>query len=106
MAAAAKRRLREEMGVGADLRHVGTFVYRAAVGQLVEHEVDHVFVGQFAGVPQPDPREVGAWRWIPLPNLEAELTRAPLQFSPWFAEALRTAIAGAPDAVRSVGVSR
>lgn len=103
MGAAAARRLREEMGVGADLRHVGTFVYRAAVGELVEHEVDHVFVGRFAGAPQPDPREVGAWRWIPLPDLEAELMRTPLHFSPWFAEALRTAIAGAPAAIGTGG---
>jgi isopentenyl-diphosphate delta-isomerase len=104
VAAAARRRLREEMGIGADLHHVGTFVYRAAVGDLVEHEVDHVYVGRFDGVPQPDPHEVGAWRWTSLPVLEAEFAHTPQQFSPWFAEALRTAIAGAPEPIGSGAV--
>jgi isopentenyl-diphosphate delta-isomerase len=45
---AATRRLVEELGiVGASLTPVGTFVYRAVDERsgLVEHEWDHVFVG-------------------------------------------------------------
>jgi isopentenyl-diphosphate delta-isomerase len=92
--AAAGRRLREEMGIGADLRAVGAFTYRASVGALIEHEVDHVLVGRFSGEPLPDPREVGAWRWILPAELERELALAPQRFSPWFAEALGLAVAG------------
>src|SRR3954469_14253008 len=43
VAAAARRRLREEMGFECALVAAGTFVYRARVGsELVEHELDHL----------------------------------------------------------------
>jgi isopentenyl-diphosphate delta-isomerase len=93
VATAAGRRLREEMGIGADLHHAGTFQYRAVVGDLIEHEVDHVFVAIFAGEPSPDPHEVGAWRWVPGPALAAELARSPERFSSWFPRALELATA-------------
>lgn len=96
VAAAAARRLREEMGIGGDLREAGTFVYRADVGRgLIEHELDHVFVGRFGGEPAPDPREVGGWRWVAIPTLQAELAARPEHFSPWFARALDAALAEA-----------
>ncbi|HEX7957304.1 MAG TPA: isopentenyl-diphosphate Delta-isomerase, partial [Pyrinomonadaceae bacterium] len=44
--AAARRRLREEMGLDCELSAAFEFVYRAELGDsLVEHEYDHVFVG-------------------------------------------------------------
>ncbi len=91
LATAASRRLREEMGIGGDLHQAGTFLYRAVVGDLIEHEVDHVLVGRFAGEPSPNPHEVGAWRWVARPALEAELARTPERFSSWFPQALEIA---------------
>src|SRR5688500_8369765 len=45
-AAAAERRLLEEMGIGTDLAEAGVFTYHASVGAgLMEHEIDHVFSG-------------------------------------------------------------
>jgi isopentenyldiphosphate isomerase len=63
------------------------------VGDLIEHEVDHVFVGFFAGEPSPNPQEVGAWRWVAQPALAAELARSPERFSSWFPRALQIATA-------------
>jgi isopentenyl-diphosphate delta-isomerase len=87
------RRVGEELGVGLGdgvLREVGSFVYRArdAGSGLVEHEWDHVLVGRFDGDPEPDPTEVGEWRWVPRATLDAELAADPAAFTPWFALAL------------------
>jgi isopentenyl-diphosphate Delta-isomerase len=82
---AAHRRLAEEMGFDCALRPVGSLLYRARVGQgLVEHEYDHVLVGNWEGTPAPDPAEVAAWRWADLPSLALEARRAPSRFTPWF----------------------
>jgi len=90
---AGERRLSEEMGFGAGLRHVGAFTYRAEVGGgLVEHEFDHVLVGAFDGEPAPAPAEVDAWRWLSPQTALAECTAHPERFTPWFAQALRLAL--------------
>ncbi|HKJ92285.1 MAG TPA: isopentenyl-diphosphate Delta-isomerase, partial [Longimicrobiales bacterium] len=67
VARAARRRLREEMGIDCALEPVSVFRYRASVGgRLSEHELDHVFVGRCedGAVPAPDPAEVVGWRWV------------------------------------------
>jgi isopentenyl-diphosphate Delta-isomerase len=87
-AGAAGRRLREEMGFACALAAAGTFTYRTQVGELIEHEVDHVFTGRFDGVPQPDAREVAAWRWVDPAELAADLAAWPERYSAWLALAL------------------
>lgn len=85
-AAAAARRLREEMGIVCALHPAGTFAYRAELPNgLVEHEVDHVFVGTWDGTPSPDAAEVSAWRWAEIQALRDELGRSPDRFTPWLA---------------------
>ncbi|HEV2862406.1 MAG TPA: isopentenyl-diphosphate Delta-isomerase [Pyrinomonadaceae bacterium] len=89
--AAARRRLREEMGIECELREAFEFVYRAELGgALVEHEYDHVFVGLSEGEPAPDPSEVGAWRWVSMEELRGDLREAPDSYSTW----LRLAVEG------------
>jgi isopentenyl-diphosphate delta-isomerase len=86
---AATRRLREEMGVGCELRSLTTFRYRADVGNgLVEHEYDHIFVGRFDGAPSPDPDEVEDWRWVTMGELTGEIARDADRFAAWFPPAL------------------
>ena len=87
--AAARRRLLEEMGFECPLTPAGAFVYRAALGDLVEHEYDHVFRGQFDGDPRPDPAEVEAWQWVPLEELGAGLVARPQDYTVWLPEAVR-----------------
>ncbi|HEX8720835.1 MAG TPA: isopentenyl-diphosphate Delta-isomerase [Pyrinomonadaceae bacterium] len=83
-ARAARRRLREEMGLDCGLRRAFEFVYRAELdGALVEHEYDHVFVGVHDGDPAPDPSEVEDWRWVGMHELRRGLREEPRRYSYW-----------------------
>lgn len=89
-AAAAHRRLGEELSFDCGLEHVGSFLYRADVGNgLVEHELDHLFLGYWDGTPIPAPEEVGAVRWLGLPELRREIGDSPEAFTYWLRVALR-----------------
>ncbi|RYY91388.1 MAG: isopentenyl-diphosphate Delta-isomerase [Chitinophagaceae bacterium] len=82
---AAVRRLREELGIAADVSHVFSFTYRAEVENgLVEHEFDHVFAGQYEGGFALNPEEVAATRYISMQELEQELRDHPEHFTQWF----------------------
>ena len=87
---AGQRRLSEEMGIVTPLRPAGKFHYVARFDNgLTENEIDHVLVGSLTDpVFQVNPDEVQAWRWVSLPDLHAEITRAPDTFTPWLKEAL------------------
>lgn len=92
---AGERRLKEEMGIAANLQHAGTFRYNAHFSNgLSENELDHVLVGTIPPETaiQPHPDEAQAYRWMTLPELERELTENPAAFTPWFAEALALAL--------------
>jgi isopentenyl-diphosphate delta-isomerase len=81
---AAGRRLREEMGMTAELEHRFTFIYKADVGQgLIEHELDHVLFGRSTGDPLPDPNEVVEWRYVDIQDLQRELSAGPEHFTAW-----------------------
>lgn len=70
----AHRRLKEEMGFDCDLKEIFTFTYRVEFdNNLIEHEIDHVFVGRFNGIPTPHPAEVCEWKYMPLEELEKDL---------------------------------
>lgn len=83
--AAAERRLREEMGIRASLETLGSFVYTARdpASGLVEHELDHVYIGYFDGAPDPDPLEAEGWRWIDADDLDAALEHDTASYTPW-----------------------
>ncbi|MEM7787978.1 MAG: isopentenyl-diphosphate Delta-isomerase, partial [Bacteroidota bacterium] len=84
---AASRRLEEEMGVRCLLQPAFTRVYRAELPgpePLVEHELDHVFVGHFEGEPVPADAEVSGWEWIDADALRADLRARPERYTPWF----------------------
>ena len=97
-AAAAHRRLREEMGIDCPLAPVFAFTYRAELGGgLVEHEFDHVFVGRCvaepAPDPTPDPAEVEGWRWADVEQVRADLAARPDRYTAWFRTALEELLA-------------
>lgn len=90
---AAVRRVYEELGIGVTLTHAGTFTYRAAVGRtMIEHEVDHVFVGTAAGEIAPDPREVAAIAWTSVDALASDLRQRPDRYVVWLADVLRVGL--------------
>ncbi len=88
--AAARRRLREEIGIDAELREVFSFTYTARdpVSGLTENEFDHVFVGLFDGEAHPDPEEMDDTRWVDCAVLERDLAARPEAYTPWLARVL------------------
>lgn len=84
--AAAERRLFEELGFNTMLNEVFDFIYKAkdAESGLTEHELDHVFVGNYNGEIPFNKEEVKAVRWISIPQLLIEIEDNPNLFSFWF----------------------
>lgn len=85
VADAAVRRLREEMGMECTLTRSFDFIYRAELDHdLIEHELDHVFIGYTDHSPQPDPAEVMDWKWMSREALLKRLESHPEEFTAWF----------------------
>lgn len=82
---AAHRRLMQEMGLRSELNDLFVFRYKAELeNNLTEHEIDHVFIGITDVLPQPNPEEVLAYRYIDFDELEQEINSTPEAFSAWF----------------------
>ena len=83
---AARSRLAHEFGFTAELEELFSFVYRATdpASGLTEQEFDHVFRGEFAGEPRPNPDEIDQWRWVTPAALLEDLGRNPGLYTPWF----------------------
>jgi len=82
---AAHRRLEEEMGMCTPLTFAFTFRYRAAFDNgLIEHELDHVFVGYTDEVPIPNSEEVAAYRWADRETIDRENSKHPEAYTAWF----------------------
>jgi isopentenyl-diphosphate delta-isomerase len=81
----ANRRLFEEMGIIAKIRSVFSFLYKAKFSNnLIEHELDHVFIGFSNKKPNPNPEEVCDWKYVDETSLKKLLNDTPELFSPWF----------------------
>jgi isopentenyl-diphosphate delta-isomerase len=85
VAAAAARRLQEELGFVTPLEKVFDFVYQSAFDNgLTEYEFDHVFVGTFSGTIIPNPAEVAAFEYWEMDTLQSLLKTNPAMFTAWF----------------------
>lgn len=81
----ANRRLKEELGIETELTEKFDFIYKADVGQnLWEHELDHVFTGNFNGKFHLNPEEVSEVRYISMEELNREMKENPEHFTEWF----------------------
>jgi isopentenyl-diphosphate Delta-isomerase len=85
IAAAALRRLEEEMGFTCSLTGLGTIRYRAELDHgAIEHEIVHVFRGLHDGEVAPNPAEAEGYQWSSLDDVRADVAAMPLRFSVWF----------------------
>lgn len=88
VATAARRRLREELGIDLAVAPARVVEYAADVGNgLREHERVHMFtavVDDRALALDPDPAEVCGTRWACAPELAREIAETPDHFTPWF----------------------
>ncbi len=81
----AHRRLKEELGITTDLTEKFSFIYKADVGQnLWEHELDHVFTGNYEGNFALNNDEVSEVRYISMQQLDEEMNANPENFTEWF----------------------
>ena len=77
-------RLGEEMGFDCDLQPMFKFIYRAELdNDLVEYELDQVYIGYYEKEPIPNPAEVCDWKWIDIEMLKDDLERSPDKYAYW-----------------------
>jgi len=82
---AAKRRLKEEMGIEAEPTFTYKFIYKTDLDKnLIEYEVDHVLTAQFDGEPKVNENEVEDWKYISLKELQRDAQDNPHLYTEWF----------------------
>lgn len=82
---AGKRRLGEEMGFTTELKELFSFIYKAPFDNgLTEHELDHVMMGHYNNVPNINPNEVEAWKWMHPADIKQDIDKNPGQYTAWF----------------------
>ena len=87
MESAVHRRLQEEMGFDCGLEFQFKFQYEAKLDHdLIEHEIDHVYVGRFGGEFEVNPEEVADYRWLTFDEIQQEIQMEPERFTVWFKE--------------------
>lgn len=89
---AVHRRLQEEMGFDCDLQEIFHFVYTADLGDLTEHELDHVFVGEYSGDITVNPEEVEDFAWVSVNELQKDIEENPQKYTEWFKIAVEKVI--------------
>jgi isopentenyl-diphosphate delta-isomerase len=86
---AAKRRLIEELNVDANIQWSFDFIYEANFDNgLYEHEYDHVYIGRYDGLVDPNPFEVAACCYKSLDEIKEDLILRPHLYTAWFKIAL------------------
>lgn len=82
---AANRRLKEEMGITANLRFAFSFIYKAELDNgLIEHELDHIYYGKSDDIPVINPDEVSEYKYISLSDLARDMQASPEKYTEWF----------------------
>jgi isopentenyl-diphosphate delta-isomerase len=82
--AAARRRVREELGVCCDPVYLYKFIYHASFGSVgSEHEYCWVLAGHYSGELEIDRNEITNWRCVRPDMLTAEIAANADAFTPW-----------------------
>ncbi len=82
---AAKRRLKEEMGLEAELKEIFSFIYKEPLdNELTEHELDYVFVGFTDVLPNFDTDEVNSYAYKSYKQITTDLQNNRQNYTVWF----------------------
>jgi isopentenyl-diphosphate Delta-isomerase len=85
IAEGAAQRLLYEMGIRCELEQLFKFTYKADVeNNLIEHELDYIFIGYTDVNPIINAAEVQNYQWISAEHLRQRLKLQPEQFTMWF----------------------
>ncbi len=81
---AGERRLKEELRISCRLKFLDKFQYQAFYKNVgSENEICAILIGKYNGKIKPNPKEVAAWKWIGLEELEKEIEKNPQKYTPW-----------------------
>jgi isopentenyl-diphosphate Delta-isomerase len=82
---AAVRRLKEELGFITDVQEIFSFIYKADVeNNLIEHEYDHVFAGEYESNISPDESEVAKVDYRKMQDIKKDIETSPSHYTSWF----------------------
>ena len=82
---AGNRRLFEEMGIKTELKEAFNFTYKAELENgLIEHEYDHVLIGEFNGTPILNKDEAEDWKWISMEDVRKDIAENETDYTVWF----------------------
>ena len=82
---ATARRLKEGMGMSCKIKEAFHFTYKADVSQgLIEHEIDHVFIGITDDTPIINTDEVASWKYDTMENIREDIAANPQNYTAWF----------------------
>lgn len=85
MIIAVQRRLVEEMGIKTRPEFAYKFQYRTELdNNLIENELDHVFVGLFNNEPVINTKEVERWKFVNVTEIKEDIERNPNNYTYWF----------------------
>lgn len=87
---AAKRRLKEEMGLACELNYKTSFIYKTNFDNgLIEHEFDHVFFGNCDHEPSINLEEVERYLWKDVIEIMDDIKKDPEKYTSWFKIAMK-----------------
>ncbi len=82
---AGQERLHQEMGFTVPLTALFSFIYQAQFdNNLIEHELDHVLLGNYNEAPVINSSEVDDYKWMGLPELHTDIKANPQMYTVWF----------------------
>jgi len=87
---AAHRRLKGERGFDCPLKKAFKFHYQVVLdNDLIENEIDTMFIGRYNGKIEINKKEVSDFRWMSIRKLKKEFIENLSQYTVWFKIALR-----------------
>lgn len=101
--AAARRRLREELGASAVLRYGFRAQYRTTLPNgLTEDEIVYVYFGLAPAALALDPSEVAQVAHLSLPELQGDIARRPQRYAYWLRHYMKNHLAALRQGVAAV----
>lgn len=74
----------EEMGLECELNFAFKYLYKAELdNNLIEHELDHVFIGFTNQIPLPDSEEVSEWKTASFFDIDQDIELYPEKYTEW-----------------------
>ncbi|MCY1527233.1 Isopentenyl-diphosphate Delta-isomerase [compost metagenome] len=84
----AVERLNYEMGLQCDLKWIYSFIYNERVeNNLIEHELDYVFIGYSNQNPVLNKDEVRDYKWMSIDEILFDIENNPSHYTVWFKQA-------------------